>query len=285
MSEDSRVKVWSYSRLTSLSSCSKKYQFKYIDRLDLEFKGFNLIRGNLVHEIVQNALSVLPADITDEYIKKAIFLNCTVEDLADHDIEKDIADIRKAGELLAAEVKKIALEKLGENPELKVEENIKFEVKKKNGQVGGIMTTYLDIHLWKGKKHVVIELKTTAKTPSGGEASLSHQKQAIIYNEGLKSLYGEYAESLDYFIIYAVILKKEIKILPIKIDFASFAFYDDVITELWNLIRTANELEQTNSFACALSDQICSWCDFRHLCLEGKSDGLKQKEEFKKENS
>jgi hypothetical protein len=91
-------------------------------------------------------------------------------------------------------------------------------------------------------------------------------------------MFGKYAETIDYWIIYAVILTREIKVLPMKINFSDFAFYSDVMGEVWNQIRTANELEETGGFVRVLNDSACGWCQYKDLCLEGKTEGYVRKE-------
>lgn len=279
-----QLKTWSYSRLAALTSCSMKYYLQYVEGWKPQKKGMSLERGSITHDIAQKILSGVDHFRTVENVMKAIEFAATPEDLAKIELEKYSKDTIRAGELLAEVTRGIVTASFGEYVTPRIEENIKFEIKKKNGHTAGIMTTYLDTHFMQGQearlKHVIVEFKTTGKTPSGGDATLSNKKQAIIYNEALRFMYGRFAGNpiqIDYWIVYAVILSKEVKILPVKIEFSDFAFYDDVLNEVWNQIRMANSLEEDRGFSRVLSDMTCGWCQYKELCLEGK------KEKFNKE--
>jgi len=274
--------TWSHSRLSTYSMCGKKYELRYVQNVRRVKNSLSLERGSAIHDVARENIQLPETHRTwtAERIASRLQNSVVESDLEKIDIEKEAARIMEAGEALSSKVMMTAAEIFPEGFETNAEENLKFEVKKRNGQVGGLMTTYLDYHIFRGKRHAVIELKTTSRTPSTdketGEItpSMSHLKQSVIYREALSQNYE--IDSLDYRIIYAV-MTKEIKYLEIPVKFDDFPFADDVISELWNNIRNVREMAALGSFARCLN-MNCDFCEYAALCLKGDETGYVRNE-------
>ena len=301
---------FSPSKINVFNSCSMKYKFQYIDKLN-KTTSFSLVRGSIVHKIIQKHLTefftsgVMVETVTElevikefiiEIVNRAIYklkpegdygeysfrkaFNLLVKNKAVKsykqlraDIMAEIAEKFKSPEAFFTQTAAAIPEAFGTLADLIVSEGFD-KIYSESKLVSSVrkygLRGYIDLSAYDPENNKALIIEMKTSAQTSNKIKESNMNQILFY----KHLHRKNFKNVDlkYYVVYIAILKTKININVLD---ASDIENENYSEELKKNLSTINNATRHNLFT-RKYDQHCSYCDFKEKCFKKRAEENKK---------
>ena len=260
--------MYSFSQLQLFAQCPRKYQFRYIDKIEKEFESSaDLILGNAVHETLEhlyNKVNVFTVPTEDDVVnyfhetRKKLFAEATKDKELQIKWDNSLEDYIRRGEMYVRQY----YQKFAPFTDVKViwtEINLTFDLDD-SGQMK--FRGFVDRIDKEGDTFIINDYKTGKKLPP--EQKEEYVEQLTLYGLGVQQKYAKYFKNLKarlFYLHFDLVDEREITDTNIQTVVKK---YSDLIEKVEHKKFSYNMWDK-KSFEPVQGPQ-CQYCEYKSIC-------------------
>lgn len=260
--------MYSFSQLQLFAQCPRKYQFRYIDKIEKEFESSaDLILGNAVHETLEhlyNKVNVFAIPTLDDIVnyfhatRKKLFDEATKEKELQIKWDNSLEDYIRRGEMYV----KSYYEKFAPFTNVKVigtEINLTFDLDKEWQKK---FRGFVDRIDKEDETFIINDYKTGKKLPP--EQKEEYIEQLTLYGLGVQQKYAKYFKNLKarlFYLHFDLVDEREITDTNIQTVVKK---YSDLIEKVEHKKFSYNMWDK-KIFEPVQSNN-CNYCEYKSIC-------------------